>query len=98
MTKGLNLPSLHYTTIVSGPQGIGKTVNAERIMRAYGMTGIVDDWTPGDAIVPGKLHLTYTPVDKMDRAKMESIAGMLLRVTNYEVAMQMVEIEESASS
>lgn len=90
----LALPSTHFTTIISGPQAIGKTRNAERIAGAYGMKDVVDDWMPGDKIVPGCLHLTYAPEASLDREKMELIAGFPLRVTNYEVAMQMVEIDE----
>lgn len=90
----LELPSTHFTTIISGPQGIGKTRNAARIAAAYGMNGVVDDWQPGDPIQKHKLHLTNARPEKLDRAKMELLAGFQLRVTNYEVAMQMVEISE----
>ena len=45
--------------IVHGPQGCGKTRNAEVMRRAFGCTSIVDDWLPLDPIQPGALHLTY---------------------------------------
>lgn len=36
------------SVIVFGPQGCGKTRNAERIARYYGLKTIVDDFSPGD--------------------------------------------------
>jgi len=44
--------------IVHGPQGSGKTRNAEAIRTALVLNGIVDPWVPGDAVLPGHLHLT----------------------------------------
>lgn len=51
------------TVIVHGPQGCGKTRNAERLMRHFGMTRIVDDWTPADpAPASGALVLTSVEI------------------------------------
>lgn len=32
------------TLIVYGPQGCGKTANAEKIMREFGLIKIIDNW------------------------------------------------------
>lgn len=40
------------TTILYGPQGCGKTRNAESIAAALGLERIRDEWTEGDP-VPG---------------------------------------------
>jgi len=50
------------TVIVVGPQGCGKTRNAQALVQRLGCRGIVDDWVPGVALVPGALHLTHEAV------------------------------------
>jgi len=82
---------LHFTTIVHGPQQVGKTKNAQRIADAYSMDGIVDDWHFGMPIERNKLHLSYVAVSHAD---CEAMCDFPLRVTNYEVAMEMVKIME----
>jgi len=79
-------------TIVVGPQGCGKTRNAERIARAYGCAKIVDDGRPIprlEDIAPGNLILTNDDPD-LGRGKF----GFPVRVVTYKVAMEMVQIDE----
>ena len=54
---------MNRTVIVHGPAGCGKTRNAEKLMRHFGMNRIVDDWTPS-ALCPirGALVLTNSDV------------------------------------
>ena len=48
--------------IVHGPQACGKSRNRAAIRDAYGLTGITEDWEPGDPVTQGFLHLTYAPL------------------------------------
>lgn len=52
------------TTIVYGPQGCGKTLAAQAMARAMGLTQVVDEWQPGQALQPGALHLTNVDLSK----------------------------------
>ena len=45
--------------IIHGPQGCGKTRHAKDFCELYGCTAWIDDWLPGDPLVPGLLHLTF---------------------------------------
>lgn len=46
--------------IVWGPPGCGKTRNAERLRRHFGLARVVDEWSRGDGtrLEPGDLVLT----------------------------------------
>lgn len=82
-------------TIVYGPQGCGKTTNAERIAKAYGCSKIVDEGLTGsfavrlENIAPGALILCNEDPD-LGRAGF----GFPIRVVTYKVAMEMVKIDE----
>lgn len=47
------------TVVLSGPQGCGKTRHAAELMRLLGSDRVIDDWWPGQPLVPGALHLTH---------------------------------------
>lgn len=53
------------TIIVYGPQGCGKSHNAGRIARAFGLDRVIDEWEPGDPAPPkqGALVLTHETPD-----------------------------------
>ena len=44
--------------IVCGPQGCGKTRQAEALRAHFGMSRVQDDWRLGDGLQPGTLYLT----------------------------------------
>lgn len=77
-------------TIVYGPQGCGKTTNAEAIAKAYGCHKIVDTGTVlVEKLAPGVLILTNEDPD-LSRARFD----FPIRVVTYKVAMEMVKIDE----
>lgn len=51
--------------IVYGPQGCGKTRNAEALRKAFGAKRIVDDWWPGDPAPRGALLLTHADASEL---------------------------------
>lgn len=77
-------------TVVYGPQGCGKTTNAEAIAKAYGCHKIVDgDVVKLEKLGPGVLILC-TEDPQLSRARFD----FPLRVVTYKVAMEMVKIDE----
>lgn len=64
--------------IVYGPEGCGKTTNAERIRDFFGVQSYVDEWGPDQPKWPGAVHLTNIPMP-----------GAI----NYEQVMQAIEYE-----
>lgn len=52
-------PMLNNTVVVYGPQGSGKTRQAQALAAQHGCESIVDEWIEGDVLVPGALHLTH---------------------------------------
>lgn len=46
------------TIIVYGPQGCGKTTNAEALRKHFGCDEIIDDWESDRSAKEGSLHLT----------------------------------------
>lgn len=50
---------MQNTVIVTGPQGCGKSLHRAALLRSTGCNGVVDEWWPGDPLVPGALHLTH---------------------------------------
>ena len=44
--------------IVYGPQGCGKTLAAEQLMRKFGCESLLDEWDGSTQIPPGHLALT----------------------------------------
>lgn len=73
------------TVIVYGPQGSGKTTNAEALRKHFGCSRVVDDWHYGDLICKGDLILTN------DNAVLEPRA--LRRVDVVSVYMALAEVE-----
>ena len=50
------------TIVVFGPQGCGKTRNAEALAAHFGLRFIVDDWSPKHhCLVRGAVHLSHAP-------------------------------------
>lgn len=83
-----------FTTIVHGPSGCGKYMNAHKIKRAYGLKTIIEKWD-GRHIRRAALHLTDAEPTR-SREEMEKKCGFPLRVVTYEVAMEMVKIDEES--
>ena len=77
---------MNRTVVVYGPQGCGKTRNAEKLMRHFGMKRIVDDWTPSDAApARGALVLTNSSIG--------GVRSPYVDVIPYAEAAQMAGIE-----
>lgn len=47
--------------VVYGPQGCGKTRNAEELMSRYGCTAVRDEWDGEQPLPAGTLALTTQP-------------------------------------
>lgn len=75
--------------LVYGPEGCGKTKNAQAIAAALGLTEIVDDWQPGDpAPITKALVLTnHLGPDHMPFSR---------RVLSYDQAMSLVAAKANA--
>lgn len=48
--------------VVSAPQGAGKNIHAEQLMRMFGCTTVVDEWDGVSELPDGALALTNLPV------------------------------------
>lgn len=47
--------------ILSAPQGWGKPLYAKKHrQKMYGCTATINEWSPGDPIIPNAMHLTHT--------------------------------------
>lgn len=46
------------TVIAHGPMACGKSRNSDALAARFGCDVVVEDWSPGDQIEPGALHLT----------------------------------------
>lgn len=51
------------SVIIYGPQGCGKTRNAQALAQHFGLTNIIDPWCPGDELPDDTLALTGVEVD-----------------------------------
>jgi len=51
------MPTPNKTWYVFGPQGCGKTVHAQAIAAALGVSKVIDEWSPGDRHPPPVDHL-----------------------------------------
>lgn len=71
-------------TLVYGPQGCGKTLNAARIMAALDCPGLLEEWSPGDPIPPGTLAMTNVAPEEM-------AVPHGVRVLSFQEAMEIVE-------
>ena len=63
------------TVILSAPQAWGKTRNQQALQQEFGCTSTVDEWSPGQPLHPGALHLTNThpsQIFALGRAKLVS--------------------------
>ncbi|AKH39165.1 MULTISPECIES: hypothetical protein [Nitrosomonas] len=49
------------SAIIYGPQGCGKTRNAEKLAKHLGLSNIIDDWMPDQELPEGTLALTSVP-------------------------------------
>lgn len=49
-----------HPIIVYGPPACGKTTNGERLAKHFGLSGVIDEWVPGDKVHENHLHLTST--------------------------------------
>jgi hypothetical protein len=59
---------MQSAVIVVGPQGCGKTLQAQKLLRHFGLREMFDaDWYPGDPVKPGTLYLTCEPVARAVR-------------------------------
>lgn len=50
------------TIVIHGPQGCGKTRNAQALAKHFGCSRIVDDWNGRSKVEPGSLVLTSSLV------------------------------------
>jgi hypothetical protein len=66
--------------VVYGPQGCGKTTNAQRIRQALGLQHVIDDWHPGDPKPADTLLLTCVDDDSLPRRRALSFAEAMLLV------------------
>jgi len=58
--------------IVYGPQGCGKTTNAEKMRKAFNLKKIVDGWEPGESFEERNvLYLTNAELDEVNRRRPE---------------------------
>lgn len=48
--------------IVTGPQGSGKSRAAQALLRHFRLHCLVEEWEPGQPVVPCALHLTHEPL------------------------------------
>lgn len=70
------------SVIVHGPQGCGKTTNAEAIREALGLSAVVDDWKRGQPFpVDGALILTN------DDGIFHTVHRQVFRVLSFDDAM-----------
>lgn len=73
--------------LVYGPEGCGKTRNAQAIADALGLTEIVDGWLPGDPVPPRKALLLSTEAPDFPTHK---------RVLTFDQAMSLVAAKAKA--
>lgn len=73
--------------LVYGPEGCGKTKNAQAIAAALGLTEIVDGWLPGDPVPPRKALLLSTEAPDFPTHK---------RVLTFDQAMSLVAAKAKA--
>lgn len=72
------------TVIVYGPQGCGKTRNADKLRRAFGLDSVITDAKPGDNPPgTGALVLTNSP-------DVHLIADGSIAAIDYDSAMRFV--------
>lgn len=63
--------------VVYGPQGCGKSLCAQQLLRHFGLRHLVDDWMPGDGIPPaGSLVLTHADLTELTDGRDRRAAGV----------------------
>lgn len=95
----MNVKKSPRTIIVHGPQGCGKTTNAERLRAFFGCAGIVDDYDAELAPLSlGHLHLTYFPFPVAKRRLWrQPFCTKQAEVFSFDFAMKMLAPEKEAS-
>ncbi|WP_191126167.1 dATP/dGTP diphosphohydrolase domain-containing protein [Mesorhizobium sp. B2-1-2] len=83
------------TVIVYGPQGCGKTTNAEALLKHFGCEGIEDGWSLNEHIQAGALHLTDERADDLEIAHKHGLPGHII---SFADAMREIEAEKPADS
>lgn len=68
------------TVIVHGPQGCGKTLNAEALRKRFGCTRVIELDEPHAAIQSGCLHLCVEPPHVTTGARVLSFAEAMTLV------------------
>jgi hypothetical protein len=77
-------------TVIYGPPASGKTVNAERLQKHYGCSGICDDWDPagrmlhrkplnGDLVLTNEMSVSEI-LKHLPRARIVSIETALASI------------------
>lgn len=73
---------MYNTLVVHGPQGCGKTRNANLLRDRFGCRDVVDEWDPQTApLEEGKLHLTQADVADITLAVEYSGLDVVLTVS-----------------
>lgn len=68
-------PPMHkQITILTAPQGWGKTRHAQQWKAQHGCTSVVDDWFPGQALKAGALHLTNAHPNELTHMRCKVVA------------------------
>lgn len=82
--------SITKSVIVYGPQGCGKTKNAATLAAHFGLSHIVDDWTPGNP-VPTTSTLILTAADLTDFVH----SGEIRRAVPFAEAMRQLRVGDT---
>jgi hypothetical protein len=75
--------------IVYGPAGSGKTRNAEKLMRHFGCTRIVDEWDGKRPLVDGDVALTQSAPGAFSKTP----GARIMTVTDAVAAVTVVEAQ-----
>lgn len=62
------------TIILSAPQGAGKTARAGELMRQHGCIGVVQEFAPGQRLLPGFVHTTNVPPEELQGLQAEVVS------------------------
>jgi hypothetical protein len=69
--------------VVYGPKGCGKTKNAARLAKHFGLSQIIDDWCEGQTI-PAQGALVLTQSEPADvRLRMLPFSAAMLSVSRF---------------
>lgn len=73
----------NVTVVIVGPQGCGKSTNAQKLADAYCCNKVVDGWTWGQPLTRGALHLT-------NQQSFSATANLNAIVLNYADAIKAI--------